>query len=279
MESTPVRVCLAGATGRVGQALARAVADAADLALVAAVARGARERPLGAVLGDPRLDVTVRGTVAEALDTPADVLVDFTAPGAVKGHVLTALGRGVHAVVGTSGLTDEDYQEIHQAALAHGVGAFAAGNFALTAVLLQRFATIAARYVPHWEVIDYGHAGKPDAPSGTSRELAHRLAAVGRPQLGHPIEATVGPREARGATVAGSQVHSVRLPGYMSSVEVIFGLPGQRLSLRHDSVDAAAPYVAGALVAVRAVRSLRGLVRGLDRLLDLGGEECASPQT
>jgi 4-hydroxy-tetrahydrodipicolinate reductase len=270
-------VCLAGATGRVGRALARAVADATDLALVGAVARGARGRPLGALLNDPQLALAVCGTVAEALDTPTDVLVDFTAPDAVKRHVLTALGHGVHVVVGTSGLTDEDYQEVHRAALAHGVGAFAAGNFALTAVLLQRFATIAARYVPHWEVIDYGHAGKPDAPSGTSRELAHRLAVVGRPQVGHPIEATVGPREARGATVAGSQVHSVRLPGYVSSVEVIFGLPGQRLSLRHDSVDGAAPYVAGALVAVRAVRSLRGLVRGLDRLLDLGGEDSPSP--
>jgi 4-hydroxy-tetrahydrodipicolinate reductase len=262
---------VAGATGQVGQALVRAVAGCEDLALVGAVARRARGQRLGALLNDARLDVVVSGTVAEALATPTDVLIDYTRADAVKEHVLTALRLGVYVVVGTSGLTDEDYQEIHAAALARGLGVFAAGNFAITAVLLQRFAAVAARYVPHWEILDYGKAEKIDAPSGTARELAHRLASVGRPRLLHPVEATVGVAEARGGTVAGSQVHSVRLPGFVSGAEVIFGLPGERLSLRHDSTDAALPYVAGTLLAVRKVRTLRGLVRGLDQVLDLGG--------
>jgi 4-hydroxy-tetrahydrodipicolinate reductase len=270
MEHNPLQVCVAGATGHVGQALVRAIAGSEDLVLVGAVSRRSQGQRLGLLLNDARLDLVVSGTVAEALATPTDVLIDYTRADAVKQHVLTALGLGVRVVVGTSGLTDEDYREIHAAALAKGVGVFAAGNFAITAVLLQRFAVMAARYVPHWEIVDYGRAEKVDAPSGTARELAHRLASVGPPRLGHPVETTVGVKEARGGTVAGSQVHSLRLPGYLSGAEVVFGLPGERLSLRHDSTDSALPYVAGTLLAVRRVCSLRGLVRGLDEVLDLG---------
>jgi 4-hydroxy-tetrahydrodipicolinate reductase len=270
MEHTPLKVCVAGATGHVGQALVRAIVGSNDLALVGAVARRSRGQRLGPLLHEDRLDLVVSGTVAEALATPTDVLIDYTRADAVKDHVLTALRLGVHVVIGTSGLTDEDYSEIHAAALAAGPGVFAAGNFAVTAVLLQHFATLAARYVPQWEIIDYGRAEKIDAPSGTARELAHRLASVGPPQVGHPIEATVGVPAARGGTVAGSQVHSLRLPGYVSGAEIIFGLPGERLSLRHDSTDSALPYVAGTLLAVRKVSTLRGLVRGLDELLGLG---------
>ena len=270
MEHSPLKVCVAGATGHVGQALVRAITGSQDLALVGAVSRRSQGQRLGAAANGARLDLTVSGTVAEALSAPTDVLIDYTRADAVKQHVLTALGLGVHVVIGTSGLTEEDYQEIHAAALANGLGVFAAGNFAITAVLLQRFAAIAARHVPHWEIIDYGRAEKIDAPSGTARELAHRLAGVAQPRVGHPVEATVGVKEARGGTVAGSRVHSVRLPGY-SGIEILFGLPGERLSLRHDATDSAAPYVAGTLLAVRQVRALRGLVRGLDQLLDLGG--------
>jgi 4-hydroxy-tetrahydrodipicolinate reductase len=269
--NSPLRVCVAGATGRVGQALVREIAGAADLVLVGAVARRAAGQWLGTVLNDARLDPTVTATVAEALAVPTDVLVDYTKADAVKGHVLTALGKGVHVVIGTSGLTTEDYREIHDAALAAGLGVFAAGNFALTAALLQRLAVLIARHVPNWEILDYSRADKIDAPSGTVRELAHRLAQVAQPAPGLPVEKVVGVKEARGGTVDGSRVHSVRLPGYSSAAEIVFGLPGERLTLRHDAIDSAAPYVAGTLLAVRRVTALRGLVRGLDQLLDLNG--------
>jgi 4-hydroxy-tetrahydrodipicolinate reductase len=267
--TVPLRVCVAGATGRVGQALVQAIGASADLVLVGAVARRSRGQRLGTVLHDARLDLTVSGTVAEALAVPTDVLVDYTQADAVKDHVLTALGKGVHTVIGTSGLTADDYREIHDAALAAGIGVFAAGNFAITAALLQRLAAIVARHVPHWEIIDYSRADKIDAPSGTARELAHRLAQGGQPAAGLPVEATVGVKEARGGTVEGSRVHSVRLPGYASAAEIVFGLPGERLTLRHDALDSAAPYVAGTLLAVCRVSAMRGLVRGLDQLLDL----------
>jgi 4-hydroxy-tetrahydrodipicolinate reductase len=199
---------------------------------------------------------------------PCDVLVDYTLPDVVRQNVLAAIGRGVRIVVGTSGLTDGEYTEIDAAAKARGVGVLAAGNFALTAVLLQRFAELAARHVPHWEIVDYGKADKPDAPSGTARELASRLSRVRAPVLGHPLDRTQGSKEARGGTLAGTQVHSVRLPGFVSSVEIVFGLPHERLSIRHDSGSGVEPYVAGTLLAIRKVSTFAGLRRGLDSVME-----------
>jgi 4-hydroxy-tetrahydrodipicolinate reductase len=107
-----------------------------------------------------------------------------------------------------------------------------------------------------------------DAPSGTARELAFRLSQVGQPEVSHPVEETIGPKESRGATLKGSQVHSIRLPGYVLSVEVIFGATDERLVIRHEAGDSATPYLAGALLAIRKVRDQVGLVRGLDTVLD-----------
>jgi 4-hydroxy-tetrahydrodipicolinate reductase len=143
----------------------------------------------------------------------------------------------------------------------------ASGNFSLTAAMCQAAALLAARHLSQWEVIDYAGAAKPDVPSGTARELAERLGEVRRPDLGHPIEDLHGPREARGATVGGAQVHSVRLPSFVVSTEVIFALPDERLTIRHDAGGTAEPYVEGTLLAVRKVPELIGLTRGLDTLL------------
>jgi 4-hydroxy-tetrahydrodipicolinate reductase len=136
-------------------------------------------------------------------------------------------------------------------------------------VLLQKFAETAARLIPQWEIIDYAHDDKHDAPSGTARELAARLGRVRAPEPTIPVADTMGEREARGATVSGSQIHSVRLPGYVIGAEVIFGMPDQRLTIRHDSGTSARPYVDGALLAIRKVSALVGLHRGLDTVLDL----------
>src|SRR5262249_26565725 len=156
---------------------------------------------------------------------------------------------GAHVVVGTSGLTTDDFALIDAAAQKARRGVLACGNFALTVVLLQKFAEAAARLIPQWEIIDYASDAKVDAPSGTARELAARLANVRKSELTVPLDQTIGPVEARGATVSSSQVHSVRLPGYVISAEIIFGMPDQRLSIRHDSGSSARPYVDGALLA------------------------------
>jgi 4-hydroxy-tetrahydrodipicolinate reductase len=266
----PIRICLAGATGWAGSALARGIAAAPDLTLIAAVSRTHAGRALGEVLDEPRLDCRIYASAAEALAEPCDVFVEYTSPTSAKSNVLAALDHGAHVVVGTSGLTTEDFAEIDAAARQRRRGVLAVGNFALTAVLLTKFAELAARVLPQWEIIDYAHDDKVDAPSGTVRELAERLSWVRRPEIAVPLDRTVGPREARGATVSGSQVHSIRLPGYVIGAEILFGMPDQRLSIRHDAGSSAAPYVDGALLAIRKVSTLVGVHRGLDMVLDLG---------
>jgi 4-hydroxy-tetrahydrodipicolinate reductase len=246
-----IRVCVAGITGWTGSGVAAAVREAPDLELVSGVSRS---------------DPASFSSVAEALDAvDTDVLVDYTHAAVVRENVLAALDRLVAVVVGSSGLSGAEYDEIDAAAEQSGVGVIAAGNFALGAALLLRFATEAARRLSAWEVIDYASATKPDAPSGTARELAERLP---RAALAVPLDDVLGPREARGATVAGTQVHSLRLPSFVVSTEVVFAGPGERLSIRHDAGDSAEPYVAGTLLAIRAVVDRVGLTRGLDQLLD-----------
>jgi 4-hydroxy-tetrahydrodipicolinate reductase len=265
----PIKVCLAGATGWAGSELARAIANAGDIKLLAAVSRTHAGRSLAEVLGDPRLACPVYGPAAEALVDPSDVFVEYTKPDSAKSNIIAALERGAHVVVGTSGLNETDFAEIDAVARTHRRGVLACGNFALTVVLLQKFAEAAAKLIPQWEIIDYAHDDKIDAPSGTARELAARLSKVRHPEPKVPLDRTVGPREARGATLSGSQVHSLRLPGYVISAEVVFGMPDQRLTLRHDSGGSARPYVDGALLAIRRVSTLVGVHRGLDSVVDL----------
>ncbi len=264
-----IHVCLAGATGWAGSALSRGIAQTNDIVVSAAVSRTHAGRRLSEVLGEPRLDCPIYATAGEALAQPCDVLFDFTKPEAAKTNVLTGLQHGADVVIGTSGLSEADYADIEAAADRQGKAVLAVGNFALTVVLLEKFAEMAARQIPQWEIIDYASDGKPDAPSGTARELAHRLSRIRPSELTVPLEETQGLVETRGARLNGSQVHSLRLPGYTISVEIQFGLPDQRLSIRHDSGTGAQPYVDGALLAIRKVHSFVGLRRGLDSVLDL----------
>ncbi|MCA9904457.1 MAG: 4-hydroxy-tetrahydrodipicolinate reductase [Anaerolineae bacterium] len=258
-------LCLAGATGWAGSALAQAIFKADDLELVVGVARSSAGHNLGDVLHIDGMTTPIVGSVDEALKFEPEILFDYTKPDVAKSNVITALNHGCHVVVGTSGLSDADYHEIDAAAQAAQRGVLAVGNFALTMVLLQKFAEMAAKYIPHWEIIDYAHSGKIDAPSGTARELAHRL---GESQLDVSLDDMSGPKESRGVRLNGSQVHSVRLPGYTIAIDAIFGMPDQKLILRHESGTSAEPYVAGALLAIRSVSKLVGLHRGLDSVME-----------
>jgi 4-hydroxy-tetrahydrodipicolinate reductase len=247
--------------------LCEAIAKADDMTLTGAVSRSAAEKDFASMIPGVGTLIGAR-SVAEALSAPADVLVDYTKADIVKENVMAAIEKGVHVVIGSSGLTDADFVEIDRAALEHRVGVIAAGNFAITAVLLQRFACEAAKYLSQWEMIDYASDKKPDAPSGTVRELAYRLSEVRRPEPTIPVEDTLGERATRGATINGIQVHSIRLPGYVIGVEAIFGGPDERLTLRHDAGAGAEPYIAGTMLAIRKVSEYTGLVRGLDRIMD-----------
>ena len=262
-----LRVCVAGATGWAGSELSRAIAETTDMELVAALSRSHAGKTLGKVLGIADLDTPIFASVEDTLKTRPNVFVEYTKPDVAKFHILSSLKSGAHVVVGTSGLTDEDYEEIDGIAKDVHRGVLAVGNFALTVVLLQKFAEMAAKYIPHWEIIDYAHAGKKDAPSGTARELANRLSKIQESRLEVPLEKIDGPKESRGARLRGTQVHSIRLPGYVISVDAIFGMPDQKLILRHESGTSAEPYVNGALLAIREVGKLVGVHRGLDSVM------------
>ncbi|MCK4986904.1 MAG: 4-hydroxy-tetrahydrodipicolinate reductase [Desulfobacterales bacterium] len=263
-----IRVCLAGATGWAGSSLARAIHQADDMEIVAAISRTHAGKSLGDALQMPEISLPVSSTAEDALSETCDVFVEYTKPDIAKHNILLALEAGAHVVVGTSGLTDDAYSEIDETAKSKDRGVLACGNFALTVVLLQKFAEMAARHIPHWEIVDYAHSGKMDVPSGTARELSHRLGQIRHSALDISLEEIQGPRETRGASLNGTQVHSIRLPGYVISTEVIFGMPDQKLILRHEAGASSEPYVSGAMLAIRKVGTFTGLKRGLDSVME-----------
>ena len=262
-----IKICMAGATGWTGAALSAAILDADDLELVAAVARDTAGQDIGEVLGRSPVGLAISGALASGLKAPCDVMIDYTHPTAALAHVMTAIEAGVSVVLGTAGLNASDFERIDKAAQDAGVGVMAAGNFSLTAALLQHFALFAARHIEHFEVIDYAGAANPNAPTGTAGELSERLGSVRRPAMDVPLDKMLGPKEIRGADIAGVRTHSIRLPSFTASVEAVFGIPGARLTLRHDAGESAQPYVDGTLLAARKVGAVKGLMRGLDTLL------------
>ena len=264
-----IKVCIAGTTGWTGSVVARHLLASDEFEVVGAIARQAAGSDVGEALGLAANGVLIHTSLDDVLASGArpDVLVDFTDPTSVKARTLEALGHGIRVVLGTSGLTAADYAEIEREAVARGVGVVAAGNFSITAALAKHFSLLAARYLPSWEIIDYAKASKVDAPSGTVMELAESLGEIAQSKLAVAIDTTHGPREVRGATIAGAQVHSVRLPGFIIAFETIFGLPDERLTIRHDAGSGAEPYAVGTLLAVKKVMATTGLIRGLDQLL------------
>jgi 4-hydroxy-tetrahydrodipicolinate reductase len=264
------RICIAGATGWAGSALSKGVAAQEDMELTCAVSRKHAGDDLDVILGLEGPTIPIYTDIQSALDAhEIDILVEYTKPEVAKANVLCGLENGVDVIIGTSGLTDSDYTDIEKSCVANGKTVLAVGNFALTVVLLQRFAEIAARFIPNFEIIDYAHAGKKDSPSGSARELAARLGNV-RESVVHVTEYDFqGEKESRGVRLDGVQVHSLRLPGHVIGLEAQFGLPDERLSIRHDAGASAQPYVGGALLAIRKLDALSGFHRGLDAVMDL----------
>ncbi|MDN5599072.1 MAG: 4-hydroxy-tetrahydrodipicolinate reductase [Brachybacterium sp.] len=251
-SSRPTRVAVLGASGRMGAAACAAVEEAQDLELVARIGR---DDPLDAV--------------AEA---GAEVAIDLTIPSATGENVRWLVEHGIHAVVGTTGWTEEGLGELRtQLAGADGIGVLIAPNFAIGAVLTMRFAEIAARYYESAEIIEMHHPNKLDAPSGTA---THTAAAIARGReaggLGPVPDATEkDPAGARGAVVDGIHVHAVRQRGLVAHEVVQFGGVGEQFMLRHDSFDRIS-FMPGVLLGVREVGSRPGLTVGLDGYMDLG---------
>lgn len=262
------KICVAGATGNVGKVLVNEIVNSSKFVLSEALSNKTSGQDLGKLINNSKIKMTLKGSVDEIDRTNVDVLIDFTTPCAVKQNVFQAISKNINVVIGTSGLSEYDYEEINELALKHRVGVFAAGNYSITSALMQHFAKIAAKYINHWEIIDYAPDTKVDAPSGTSREISFELSKVNKPTWRNSLQSTVGILESRGATLNNSQIHSIRVPGFYSSSELIFGLDGEKLTLRHDSISYK-PYVEGTLLAAGKVMSFTGLKRGLISIMDL----------
>lgn len=242
-------VAVFGANGRMGAEVCRAIRQAEGLRLVAGVDHG-----------DPRGEAET-----------ASVVVDFTHPDAVMDNIKWCIDRNIHAVVGTTGFTDERYDQVREwLAEKPDLGVVIAANFSIGAILTILFAKQAARFFESAEVVELHHPNKADAPSGTAtitaREIAAAREAAGQGEMPDATAQEVD--GARGAQIDGVRVHAVRLPGYVAHQEVLFGAAGETLTLRHDSFDRAS-FMPGVITAVRAVPDNPGLTLGIESLLDL----------
>ena len=252
-----------------GRAAVRTVAREADLTLVAALGRERGVgRDAGELAGVSPLGVIVASDPSTVFAASPDVWVEF-APGApASAHARAALERGVRPVVGSTGIPSEEIERLRALADSRRIGAVVAPNFAIGAVLMMEFARMAARFLPHVEVIELHHDRKRDAPSGTAQKTA-RLIAEAR---GDPPRPQVAEEEmvsgARGGIADGVRVHSIRLPGLGAHQEVIFGGPGQTLTIRHDSLNEES-FMPGLLLAIRRAPEIEGLAYGLEHLLGL----------
>jgi 4-hydroxy-tetrahydrodipicolinate reductase len=270
-----ITVAVSGAAGRMGREVVRAMAEAGDLELVAALDVHEVGADAGSLSGAGSNGVLIEGDLDAALArTRPQVLVDFTLPDSVLANLRTALALGVSPVVGTTGLSAENLAEIDRTARDRGIGAFVAPNFAIGAVLMMQFAAQAAKYLPDVEIIELHHEKKVDSPSGTALLTAQKIGQARRAASVGPVpapsglvEKAPGARGARNEVTGDVPIHSVRLPGFIAHQEVIFGGIGQILTLRHDSIDRRS-FMPGVILAVRKVRDLTGLVVGLENLLD-----------
>jgi 4-hydroxy-tetrahydrodipicolinate reductase len=259
------KVGVVGAGGRMGQEVCRAVTGAPDMELVAAVDP--------AHVGGDASGHTIVGEVNALSDLGTEVVVDFTVAQAVRHNVPHYAHQGIHAVIGTTGLSGDDLATLGEQFGGSGPNAIVAANFAVGAVLLLHFARLAAPLMDGVEVIELHHDAKRDAPSGTALQTARaieegRRAAGSAPLPPDPTTDLVLPG-ARGAEGPGGvHLHSVRLPGLVAHEEVIFGAPGQSLSIRHDSYDRVS-FMPGVLLAVRTVGDRPGVTVGLEALLGL----------
>lgn len=259
-----IRVLVAGAAGRMGSEVVRAVTAADGMEVVSAVDPGAE----GLVLEAGDIAVTCTADLDAAIaQTSPDVMVDFTRPDVVEGNLRIALPAGVDCVVGTTGLSEQRLGEL-AADATEGTCLFFAPNFAVGAVLMMQFAEKAARFMPHVEVIELHHDKKLDAPSGTAIRTASLIAAARREIPEAPGRDTEldGMEGARGASVEGVTVHSVRLPGLVAHQEVVFGGQGQTLTIRHDSIDRTS-FMPGVVLACREIGGHSGLLVGLEKLM------------
>jgi len=263
MES--IRVAVHGASGRMGQEVINALCHEPNMQIVGAVDLKAAEDYLPLPNGSGTVPFSSKLDYILTTCQP-DVLVDFTAAQATMPAVRMTAEQGVNLVIGTTGLTADDINEIDRLAEARQVGVVVAPNFALGAVLMIHLAKVAAKYLDYAEIIELHHHLKADAPSGTALATAKAMASVRGKPFSIPQQGKTS--DSRGEQVEGITIHSVRLPGLLAHQEVLLGGPGQTLSIRHDTISREC-YMPGVMLAIKEVVKHKGLVYGLDTLLSL----------
>lgn len=264
-----IKVAIAGARGRMGTTAIEAIEEAADAEVVAALDYKYDGLHLhNASVNDGKLGIPIYTSLSTLFEEhhPA-VLLDVTDPDAVFHNVKEALALGIHPVVGTSGLTNEELQEIAQLVESSRTGGIIAPNFSIGAVLMMKFAAQAARYLGDVEILEMHHDRKLDSPSGTAVKTAEMIKENRPPHIqGHPEE-QIHLQGARGADVEGMKIHSIRLPGLLAHQQVLLGGEGELLTIRHDSFDRKS-FMPGIMMAVRKVIGRNDLIYGLENIID-----------
>lgn len=266
-----IKVAVNGACGNMGQEVCRSVLKEDGLKLVGAVDMKNTGKSLGDLLGEKELRVTITNNLHLLLDSGGiDVMVDFTSPLSVLSNIETSLKSGVRLVVGTTGITEAELETVAGWTERYNTPAIIAPNFALGAVLMIEFAAKAARFFPDVEIIERHHDQKIDAPSGTALKTASDIIKnrISEQKEGNPVQEVEKLPGARGAETNGIHIHSVRLPGLIAHQEVIFGAAGQILTIKHDSLNRKS-FMPGVMLAIKRVMDLRGLVYGLENIIDL----------
>jgi len=242
-----IKVIVNGACGKVGREVVKAVSKEPDLELAGAVDLACAGSDIGELAGMGKTDIKVTTDLVRTItDTKADVVVDFTIPKTIMSSIKAAVSAKANVVVGTTGLSENDLKEISSLCEKNGVNVLVAPNFAIGAVLMMKFASEAIKHMPKAEIIELHHDQKLDAPSGTAIKTAEMMK--------------------KSSGVKDIPIHSVRLPGFVAHQEVIFGGLGQTLTIRHDTINRES-FMPGVIIAVKKIKSLKGLVYGLENIL------------
>lgn len=262
-----IKVLVSGAAGRMGQESCRAVLRSEGMELVGAVDPFRGGEDLGKIIAQENVNLTIHNDLEKALkEIQPEVMVDFTNPDVVFNNVIIALNNNVRPVIGTTGMSGEQIQQLKELSKKQKIGGLVAPNFAIGALLMMKFSTMAVKYFHHVEIIEMHHDQKMDAPSGTALKTAELLEEIrGNMRQGLPseYEKISG---VRGGDFEGMRIHSVRLPGYVAHQEVIFGGTGQTLSIRHDSISRES-FMPGLITGIRKVMEIDEVVYGLDNLI------------
>ncbi|RDU36363.1 4-hydroxy-tetrahydrodipicolinate reductase [Neobacillus piezotolerans] len=263
-----IKIVIAGPRGRMGSEAVKLAYETPGFELMAVLDRKNNGLTLGEIGHYPLTEVPVYSDIEECLQAVnADVLVDLTVPESGMHHARTALVHNVRPVIGTTGFTPEDLEELKELSSEKGIGCIIAPNFAIGAVLMMKFAKMAAKYFDDVEIIEMHHDRKLDAPSGTAIKTAQLITEERQPKKqGHPEEKETLPG-ARGADLEGMRIHSVRLPGLVAHQEVLFGSDGQTLKIRHDSYNRAS-FMSGVKAAVETVMKIDSFVYGLENIME-----------